>query len=264
MSSVDTLSDNFTGKLNYYYNTGVGRYLSYGEGTPVFYFFKLSPEEYFIRNFNYKPYWHTHSTNNNTIDYLLSIDWNKYKANTNVYIPDKPYVLVILNDMSQELTMIEYMCVWAKLNQHRVVFKAHPFPADNSNPIEKWQRVKNKSTYVELCADVNTNVLVDNCNALVTVESGVGLYALLTNKPVTYFRNDIDYSYGAIANYCDKLSNIDELVFKKLPQQDIYQYLSWFYNKVIVDVSIDYENSLYQRFDKYFNKKCSIDDYFTD
>jgi len=263
MDSVHSISNSFTGKLNYYYNTGVGRYLSYGEGTPVFYFFKLSPEEYLIRDFSYKPYWLSHATSSDTIEYLLNVDYNKYKANTNLYAPDSPYILVVLNDMSNELLLIEHMCLWAKHNKHKVLFKAHPFPPDNSDPLEQWQYINNKSEYVELHVDINTNMLVDNCSALVTAESGVGMYALLKDKPVTYLRNDIDYSYGAIANYCSNLHDIDTVLFKKMPQQDIYQYLSWFYNKVIIDVSTDYTYTLYQRFDKYFNKKCNIDDYFT-
>ena len=263
MSSVENISASFAGQLLYYYNTGVGRYLSYGEGTPVFYFFKLVPEERLIRRFDVKPYWLTHNTNYSTIDYLHSVSWSKYTLSTNSYVPETPYVLVVLNEMKTEQYLVAYMNTWAERNKYRVIFKAHPFPTDCSDPFEEWDKIPNKSKYSELCVDANTNTLVDHCSALVSIESGVGFYALLKDKQVSYFRNDIDYSYGLIANLCNSVTDLDSVIFRKLPQQDIYQYLSWFYNTAIIDVATAFDDILYTRFDKYFNRNCTIDEYFT-
>jgi hypothetical protein len=246
----------YEGEIVYYYNTSISdRYMSYGEGTPAFYLFKLVPRDYLVRDFNHNNYWRRVDPDSTIIDYLLNKNLNKYKQSTIKLDFGFSYVLFVLQQIRISLPLINAVAAWAASTRNHVIFKAHPMETDiDLVPVNK---------YVQIVKDADTDYLVKNARAVWSRESGVGFYALLHNKPTSYFENTIDYNYGPIAH----LSKTPEEAASNqhVPYNDIVRYFTWYYNKIAIDVTApDFIDRLNNRLHKYFILKESNYELLTD
>lgn len=248
--------NNYDGEIVYYHNTANNpRYMSYGEGTPAFYLFKLVPRDYLIRDFNHNNYWRRVDPDSSIVSYLQNLNLNKYAQNSlEVNFPFS-YVLFLLQKIRLSLPLITEVASWALRTKNNVVFKAHPMETGlDLLPINK---------YVHLVTDANTDYLVKNSRAVWSCESGVGFYALLHNKPTSYFENTEDYTYGPIAKF--SVTPEDAASNQHLDYSEIVRYFTWYYNKIAIDVSRDdFELKLNNRLHRYFNLKESDYELLTD
>lgn len=256
--ALHNISNSYDGEIVYYNNTSnASRYMSYGEGTPAFYLFKLVPRDYLIRDFNHNNYWHKVDPDISVIHYLLNLDLNKYAVSDQKVDFPFNYILFALQQIRISLPLISSVASWALSTKNNVVFKAHPMEKE----LDLLSGLLNKYTHLVIEAD--TNYLVRNSRAVWSRESGVGFYALLHDKPTSYFVNREDYTYGPIAKFC--LTPEDAASNEHLPYYEITRYFTWYYNKIAIDVSsCDFEAKLNNRLHRYFNLKESDYELLTD
>lgn len=255
-NALQELAPAYDGEIVYYYNKpSSDRYMSYGEGTPAFYLFKLVPKDYLISDFNHNNYWRYVDPDSSIINYLLNTNMNKYKQSDINLDFSFSYILFVLQQIKPSIQLINAVASWAAKTRNHVVFKAHP--------MEQGLNLLPTNKYTHLVIEANTDYLVQNARAVWSRESGVGFYALLHNKPTAYFENTIDYNYGPIAHFSktpeDAASN------PHVPYNDIVRYFTWYYNKIAIDVTAsDFEHRLNTRLYKYFTLKESNYELLTD
>lgn len=251
-----SISKDYDGSIVYYYNTSsADRYMSYGEGTPAFYLFKLVPKDYLVRDFNHNNYWKRVDPDTSIINYLLNTNMNKYKQSNIKLDFSFDYILFVLQQIKPSLTLINSVAEWAYKNKNHVIFKAHP--------MEKDINLVPSNPYVHLVKEANTDYLVQNARAVWSRESGVGFYALLHDKPTAYFENTLDYNYGPIAKFSKTPE--DAANNPHVPYKDIVRYFTWYYNKIAIDVtSNNFKEVLADRLYKYFILKQNNDKLLTD
>ena len=261
---VDSISEKYNGTLRYFESNDKRNSLVYIEGNPFFSLFKITPNGYFIDYFEPDDYWKVYPTDSEIIQKLLARNANKYKQTSKfINLNLDNYILFPMQRPSLHLGLLRDSLQWAKDNKRHIVFKTHPMPVDQIDIVEYWDQFNNEgliTEYSHLISDVNTDVLVDNCQMVWTMSSGVGTQALLKGKPVSYFEKDYDFTYGPIANYC---ANIDQAPNAKITIDDVEKYFSWYYHKFAIDMqAINYNKKIENRFNLFYNEGKSVEQLF--
>jgi len=261
------LKNDFDGEVKYFYNTNnkVTNTLYYAENTPVFYLFKLSPNGYFIDKDDPFNLWKKSEIDNDIIDKFRSLTTNKYKQPSKSMRMNHSYILFALQSIYETRfnTKIFYDCVkWAVKNEKDIVFKLHPFHSNDGsiqmaiNNVKDYPKVQKYVKFVG--QEYNFDDLLDGCEMLWTFSSGAGLQAILKEKPVSYFMKPFDYY-----PMCKYARTPEEAYDNKYDLDTVKKFLSWYYNKLTLDVtSSNFEDKLYERLDNYFNKKMTIHDLY--
>lgn len=190
---------------------------------------------------------------------------NKYQQidiTPNINIDE--YILFTMQRPSLQLQLLSDCLRWAKDNKKHIVFKTHPIPVDSVDFSVYWDQFKEQglvSEYSHLISDVNTDLLVDNCKMVWTMSSGVGCQAVLKGKPVSYFQNDYDFTYGPVAKYCD---TADEAYDNTINLENVERYFSWYYYKFAIDMQrFDYKELINKRFNEFYNEHKTAEQMFT-
>jgi hypothetical protein len=237
------------------------KYMSYGEGSPVAYFFKFVIQDYLCFDYDDKGYWKKYDIKEDVINYLLSVRLDKWPNMQNPEIKinfDHDYILYAMQKPSRDWDEIVAIAKYAKQNKQHIVFKPHPFytPFDGNEAFQQLQEEGLTSEYTILAPmEGNTNYLVDNCKLLITPESGVGMHGLLIGKPVIYTQRMCDYSWHIAATYRPDLAKTinDINLYEKLPYEEVMRYFSWYYDKFFIDISRDnYKEKIEERMYQYF------------
>lgn len=228
--------------IGYYTNYARNMYkIEYTENTPVPYLFKMSPNRYFLNIFNPK-LWYKHDIDSNIRSKFA--DANKYALRDSVYQFDNPYILFALQSVNfTSTTMSKRLFIelvhWAETNKKYVLFKLHPFTTPDNNILLYWNMLKEagviKKYAILVDSKYNTDELIANSNAVWTYSSGVGLNAVVQNKIVVSFTDQLDYA--DLYTICQ--SPNEAILAENKPKVDVDRFLSWYYNKLIIDVSRD-------------------------
>lgn len=252
--------------IGYYTDSTYSSYLiEYCENTPIEYFFKMSPNLYFLNKFSPK-LWHKNDIDTNIRSKFINA--NKYALRDEVYQFDKPYILFALqsinftsNTMSKRL-LIE-LVHWAETNSKYILFKLHPFTTPDSKILLYWNMLKEagviKKYAVLVDSKYNTDELINNAEAVWTYSSGVGLNAVVQDKIVVAFTDKLDYA--DLYTIC-KGPN-EAILAKNKSKLDIDRFLSWYYNKLIIDVSRDDLNEqIYNRIQTCIDNNYNVERIF--
>ncbi len=161
-------------------------------------------------------------------------------------LPDAPYlffpcqipddeVVRFFCDIS-ERGAIAALSRWATERKIHIVFKAHPAAPDTA---EEFRAIAN--TPFTHWADVSIHDLIENCQAVVTLNSGVGHEAILHGKPVIMFGQaeydtlalqtapqDLDAAFAAVQEW-DETSQLKKY----------RQFYHWFTRDMALDLSDD-------------------------
>lgn len=110
----------------------------------------------------------------------------------------------------------------------KAVFKIHPM--DEFLKIEEILELELKYQETILLTEGNTQELIKNSEAVITINSTIGIEALLEYKPVITL-GEAFYSINGIAHYCDKLENLSK---------DLKRVLNLNVNKELIDKFLYY------------------------
>lgn len=244
--------------------------LQYQEGSPFFYFFKLSPAGYFINNYYPQNLWENYSIDDNILDFLISKDANKYKQPENIADIDYPFILFALQNniiVENYYKTIEEVVLWAKETKTHVIFKKHPFSykmdANDRYFLELEFRNKTSEFVKVVDQSVNTEFLIRKSKAVWTLNSAVGFSALLHQKPVSMLTNGkkIETDYASLAKIC----STPEEAFDNQPQkiETLKRFFSWYYHTLILDLSHEkFEENLHNRLKLCFEDKKNVNELF--
>lgn len=261
-SELQDVSNNLDASttIGYYTNSVYNTcQIEYTENTPVPYLFKMSPSRYFLDTFNPK-LWYRHDVDSNIRSKFA--DANKYALRDEVYQFDKPYILFALQSVNfTSTTMTKRLFIelvhWAEANKKYVLFKLHPFTTADNKILLYWDMLKEagviKKYAVLVDSTYNTDELISNSDAVWTYSSGVGLNAVVKDKIVVAFTDQLDYA--DLYTICQNPN--EAILAKNKPKIDIDRFLSWYYNKLIIDVSReDLNDQIYNRI-----QSCVANDY---
>jgi hypothetical protein len=245
--ALNYLSNKYDGEIVYYTNRHKNlRYMSYGEGTPAFYLFKLVPTDYFVYRFPETAYWKHTDPDTDLFNYLKDKQANKYKqSDINIDFPFD-YVLFVLQQIHLSLPILKQVSEWALDTKTNVVYKAHP--------MEQHNELVPMNRYTHLVKEANIDYLIKKAKAVWSRESGVGFQALLQNIPTAYFEKSIDYNYGPMAQF--STTPYEAAKNPHVPYNEIIRYFTWYYKAIAVDVSKPtFIETIEDRLFRYFIKK---------
>jgi hypothetical protein len=231
------------------YETSIGYYdrvmdnassfIEYTENTPIPHLFRMSPKRYFLNTYQPK-LWQNHDVNSTIRSQFASA--NKYAPRTEVYEFNQPYIMFALQSINfrqyyMPTRLFIELIHWAETNQRYVLFKAHPFTTPDNKIFAYWKMLQKNGVITKYAvlvdAKFNTDTLIDNAEMVWTYSSGVGLQAVLQGKPVASFTDQTDYA----DMYTICKSPAEAALAKVNP--DVDRFLSWYYEKLIIDVSRD-------------------------
>ncbi len=213
--------------------------IEYTENTPIPYYFKLSPHRYYIENFTPKLWMNT------DVDSTIRdkfIDANKYVPKKDIFQFTESFILFTLQsvnfrrDSLSQRTLLE-LVHWAESNKRYILFKLHPFTSEDNPTLIFWDKLVQASVVkkyaVLVGTDYNTDDLIQRADMVWTHSSGTSLSAVLAGKPVAAFSDKTDYA--ELYTTCQSPEEAANVQAK--PQQEIDRFLSWYYHKLIIDVS---------------------------
>jgi hypothetical protein len=262
LKTVIELSKNYKGYLSHIDNySGKDGHLVYEEGNPNFNLYKVSPNGIFINYYNQSnDYWKTTEIRKGTVDTMLALSNNKYEVASSLVCLPKNFILFPLQRAIAENYYLESVAKWAKINKVYVVFKEHPCSSEETTFAEIINSVKNRSEYTMFVnKKANIDYLIDKCNRVWTLDSGVGFTATVKGKPVATFR-PTDYSV-----FGNQVSTLRDAALIKAPsKEELHRFLTWYYDVFTIDIdSSDFKERLSYRFDAFYNKNSSIKDLYT-
>lgn len=252
-NALSSLSKSFSGVVCHRDNHFALPHLQYEEGNPNFNLYKASPNGWFVSDFSQQnDLWRSHKVNDGSVEKLLSMSNHKYALSSGVAdVPDR-FILVPLQRAIDDLWFAKMVASWAKVSGVDIVFKEHPCSSERYT-FEQIQLIYAKAGaanqhchFVDMSSD--TSQLIDQCEAVWTLTSGVGFTALAMGKPVAAFA---DNDYSCLGN---RVSTADEACAVKAPKtSDLYRFLSWYYN-FCIDIDDDcFIDKLEDRMHRVFN-----------
>lgn len=224
--------------------------LSYVEGTPIFHWFKLTKNAFFITHGYEDHRWQEHNINPNIREIIFRNGVNKWTTSDDVLDIEPGFILFPIQTFSAQLELIIEIVKWADRNKTRVLFRPHPYPQEDIDEDLIWLRLVDKlgvdPTYVTFSGVGNIDIIVDRCQAVWTHNSGVGMQALLKGKPVAYFLKDFDHTYGNVATFCTSVAQAAEAPPPN--PKDVDRFFSWYYDEVAIDLSdVNYIDRMQER-----------------
>ena len=211
--------------------------IQYTENSPIPYFFKMSPNQYFLESYTPR-LWTRYDTNSSIRDKFKHA--NKYIPRNQTFGFDKHYILFALQSINfrqnyMPTRLLLELIHWAETNKRYVLFKLHPFTQPDNQLLTYWKMLQDngviKKYAILVDHEFNIDELIDNAEMVWTYSSGVSLQAALKEKPVVVFTDAIDY-----AEICTICKSPAEAVMAKV-NRDVDRFLSWYYEKLIIDVN---------------------------
>lgn len=234
--------------------------LEYTENSPIFHFFKLIPNRYYIADFPDDNLWRTCDID--TTVYQLFSNTNKYTQPEKQFVLDKPYILFPLQSNNSKL-LHSFMpdifirtILWAKATKTYILFKAHPFTTVNSHIYKYWDYLKAQghvSDYSILVPpEYNVDYLVHNAEQVWTFSSGVGMQAAIVGKPVAHFWRDVDFF--PLSTFA---KTPEDAILSTAPSaEDRHRFLTWYFKILTINAdSPKLELKIRNRLEKYFAQK---------
>ena len=273
-SGIYSLASRYTGVLCYYkyvkskpHNSS--SILEYSESSPFARLFKVSPNGYYLYNYENIDLWKKAQVDTDILSKYL-YHTNKYKQPATLYEPNiSDYILFTLQanatfaKHSFNIRGLFDIVKWANNNKQHILFKLHPFTPENSHIHNTW-RILQEHGYITqytvlIGKEYNLDSLIDGSKAVWTFSSGSGFQAILKGKPVAHFFKDTDYQ--PIATFA---TSPEEASSSKVCDTDkLYQYLSWYYHKLTIDVTADnFIDRLDRRFHDVYKKGKTLDQIF--
>jgi hypothetical protein len=250
---------------NYLENTLLdksARFLMLDENSPVFHFFKPSSSDLIANScFNDLDFWKTSSIDENILNRFSVINLNKYPQGDNKTNIDN-YILFVLQDVTPLTFNIKtFISIidWSYKNKKTILFKIHPACRLDDQILYLFKVVKNThpSKYYRILSNsYNIDELINNAKAVWSFNSGVSLTALLKEKPAVSFMNS---PYNPLCRLC---KSPEEAYLATLPQkEELLQYLSWYYNRFVIDISAtNAKERIEDLFDLFYTKKKPLRD----
>lgn len=275
IDAVNKIKDRYDGRLIYNRLQDIDECtLTYHESSPFPQLFKVTPNYFYIDNYDHPDIWKVWKKcdiDKDIIRILKSFDQNKYDQPEQLFpIPDN-YILFlhqhnIGSDVRRRLDLrIMVNCVeWSHQNKKNILIKEHPFTLKDTNIREAWKSLEKRgvTSHAKLVYNTyNLDHLIDNCTAAWTMTSGAGLQTILKDKPVVTFADNCDYF--PLAKKADSPERAYSLSFDLPKEDEILRFLSWYYHKLLIDVNSEtFENRLIDRFDKFYRHRCSFNEIF--
>lgn len=212
--------------------------MTYIEGTPVFHWFKLTRSGFFIGHGYDDETWKSYPVRPDIREILHNTELNKWDVEDTALDIEPGYILFPVQVFSSQIKLIAQTAKWATDNKQRVLIRPHPYPRENVDEHQIWDRMVSRlglnEEYVQFSGTGNINALVKGCKAVWSSNSGVGLPALLQNKPVAYFLKDFDHTYGNVATFC---KTVEDAAQAPPPcPEDVDRFFSWYYDTVVIDL----------------------------
>ncbi len=167
-------------------------------------------------------------------------------------------------DKNYNRQLVQKTLQFAKENKVHILFKLHPFTNYRTRFLQDLIIFKGDnllSPYSHIVSHkYNTNHLITNAQQVWTFSSGVALEAVIKHKKVVSFYSSNDFD--AVVNIA--YSPEEAFYSNKINTEDSLRFLTWYYYKLCIDLfSNTFDYNLYDRCDKFFNKKLSLKQIFT-
>lgn len=274
-TAIYSIIDNFVNGSIYYnnivpYNCISNNSLLYEETSPYINLFSIAPKAYYTQDSSFCDLWKLTDIDSAIIDTFSGIPSSKYKNNELEYPISQNYILFAMQSDSQQLDKnynkdgIASVLQFAIDNKINIVFKLHPFTNYRTRFLKDLELFKSSnllSKYSHIVSHkYSTNHLIANADQVWTFSSGVAMQAVIAGKKVSCFSSK--HTFGPIVHTVS--SPEDAFSSKKIESTDILRFLTWYYHKLCIDLHTDtFKAVLYDRCDKFFNKKLSLEQIFT-
>lgn len=127
-----------------------------------------------------------------------------------------------------------------KIEKIKAVFKIHPM--DEELNISEILNLEKKYENTILLMDGNTQKLIQKAEAVITINSTVGIEALINNKPVITLGSAF-YNIKGIVEHCNKIERLPEILKKSLSQNQDKELI----DKFLYYLRFEYFEEIYWR-----------------
>jgi hypothetical protein len=152
-------------------------------------------------------------------------------------IPDVPFLFfpcqiphdetIRFHSTVEEAEAIEGMAGWAREHGVPVVFKPHPVNLPSMEPLKAIAPPEDGLIY---WSDASVHDLIAHSKAVFTINSGVGLEALIAGRPVAVF-GMAEYDSAAVRVASTALHHIQDAYDKLETPQNLSRFFDWFVNE---------------------------------
>lgn len=263
------LSSKYNGHLTYYEKIlPYQRHLSYSEGCPIFNFFKLVPNGHFIKKFDLEYLSDDYPIRQDIEDILKKNTVKKWDDNfvKPLWMNQEDYILFLTQHLwrKRDFYLLKEVVEYSVENNETLIIKEHIIPpiGYEYNKVINWihKKCDEHSNVYFIDRTFETYPLIPSSKYIWSINSSVGLAALMQNKRYSYFEKNLDYAFHISAHYAD---SIEEAVKYDHSYEKFLSKMSWYYDKMIIDVND--ENHFYlldKRFDRFYNKGVSDVEFF--
>jgi len=244
------------------------RHLSYSEGCPIFNFFKLIPNGHFINNFSLEYMSDDYPIREdieNILDNNILKKWDDSFTKKISNIHDD-YILFLTQHLwsKPQFDILKSVIGYCINHDETLLIKEHIIPPENVayRKVVFW--IKNKcnehANIHFIDKTYETFPLLDNAKYIWSVNSSVGLTAIVMGKRYSYFTKNVDFAFHIAAHHAN---SIQEAVNYDHSYEKFLRKFSWYYDKMVIDVND--ENHFYKldkQFHRFYNEQVSDVEYF--
>jgi hypothetical protein len=267
---VDIIKPKYNGYLTYYEKfLKTERHLSYSEGCPIFNFFKLVPGGNFITDFSLEHLSDDYPIRDDIEEILDKNILKKWDDSFTkpVNFKENDYILFLTQHLwsKPQLDILKSVIQYSIDNKEILVIKEHIIPPEGmimyKKAVEYVKKVSQKYDNIHFIDKTyETYPLLDNAKYVWSVNSSVGLTAIIRGKRYSYFTKNMDFAFHIAAH---NANSIEEAVKYDFSYEKFLSKFSWYYDKMVIDVND--ENHFYKldkQFYRFYNEQISDIEYF--
>jgi len=206
----------------------------YTGGYANFHLMRMSKGLY-VDNFPKLGLYKESKTEDGIIDFFKNQDNDRYGQDEDIFTPDRNYSLFCLQmsrtkDYNNTVKALE----WATKNKQYTIFRAHPCPGDYTYYKPLWDHFFKKgllSEYTILVEGCRSEEMVKHADRVISSDSAVSFKAAIMGKPVIQMRDN-----NMMVDIVPTIPDLNGcLKVKPIPQEQLAQWLTWFYHCVCHD-----------------------------
>lgn len=128
--------------------------------------------------------------------------------------------------LGEQVDVLRNVIDWCKQTKTRVLFRTHP--AVNIGVDEVFDQLSNDYAILDKTSD--TIELIENASLVISFMSSICIPAMIYGKPVATL-----YKCG-FSDIVPRISIDNAFTVKRLPDDDVHQYLDWYKNVYCIDI----------------------------
>jgi len=130
--------------------------------------------------------------------------------------------------------LVASLCHWSSVSKVPVIFKGHPINRESMEPLKEIIKQYSIDSPIGYVDDIAIHKMLDASTAVYVINSGVGMEAMLHNKPIVSFGRSEYQKFVIPGDICDLDSawNEAQQSLSYIREYDYKMFFDWYVNKI--------------------------------